>query len=259
MDSQLTAWMWSAKRGVDVLASIVLLIFLSPLLAMLGLLVRLDSPGPAVYKQLRVGKGGRPFYLFKLRSMYAGSDDRDYQRHLDYLIKSGRNGLSAAPYQKMAGDPRITPFGAFLRRYCLDELPQLWNILKGDMSLVGPRPHVQQEVAFYTAGQRRRLDVRPGATGLWQVSDRNAFSFDQLIALDLAYIDHWNPALDIWIVVRTLLLMTCGIEGPNPGWVNPRPFSTQNETQPPPVYPQSTQEQEEMITNPVFEARRKVC
>jgi lipopolysaccharide/colanic/teichoic acid biosynthesis glycosyltransferase len=202
----------AAKRLLDLVVAALLFLFLSPVILLLALLVKLDSPGPAFYKHQRIGKDGKPFAMFKFRSMQSAVDDKEYIAYLKGLIESSQ-GTANAPYQKMNGDKRITRLGSFLRKYYLDELPQFWNIVKGEMSLVGPRPHVQLEVDYYTPEQRRRLAVRPGATGLWQVQGKADCSFQELIALDLEYIDDWSLALDLQILWQTVLLMARGGEG----------------------------------------------
>lgn len=203
-----------AKRLLDVLAAGMFLFFFWPILLLIAAIVKIDSPGPAFYKHQRIGKNGQPFWLYKFRSMVTGGDDTGYKEYLKKLIESDHdhngNGL---PYRKMESDHRVTRVGRFLRKYYLDELPQLWNVLRGEMSLVGPRPHVQLEVESYTTGQRRRLSVSPGLTGLWQVEGKADCSFNELIALDLAYIDHWSFGLDIEIILKTLGVMTRGGEG----------------------------------------------
>jgi lipopolysaccharide/colanic/teichoic acid biosynthesis glycosyltransferase len=202
------------KRFVDILISSISLVLLSPFIVIITILIKLDSPGPAIYRQIRIGKDGKPFYLYKFRSMSVGGDDKEYMAYLKELIESDKGGLKkGCPYRKMAGDPRITRMGGFLRRFYLDELPQFWNILKGEMSLVGPRPHVQFEVNYYTTEQRRRLTVRPGATGLWQVDGKLECSFNELIALDLDYIDHWSLQEDARIVLKTMTLLGQNGEG----------------------------------------------
>jgi lipopolysaccharide/colanic/teichoic acid biosynthesis glycosyltransferase len=202
------------KRLIDLLISIIGLIFLSPILLLIAIIIRLDSPGAVIYSHSRVGKGGRAFNLYKFRSMTSGGDDNGYLQYLQQLIESEqRDGGHALPYRKMACDPRITRVGAILRGLYLDELPQLWNVLKGEMSLVGPRPHVQMEVNYYSPEQSRRLTVKPGLTGLWQVIGKGDSTFGELIQLDLEYIDHWSLKFDIQIIIYTLLLMFRGGEG----------------------------------------------
>lgn len=199
------------KRGIDILVSGLGMILLWPFFLIICLVIRLDSPGPVVYRHDRVGKEGKPFGLLKFRSMHVGGDDSGYMNYLQELIESSKNG-QGKPYRKMEDDPRVTRFGRILRQYYLDELPQLWNILKGDMSLVGPRPHVQVEVDHYTPEQCRRLAVRPGATGLWQVDGKADCSFAELLELDLRYIDDWNLLLDFNIIWRTFKAMILGGE-----------------------------------------------
>ena len=201
------------KRLIDLLAAIVCLVGCAPLLLLIAILVRLDSPGPAIFKHRRIGKDGHPFDLYKFRSMRTGGDDTGYMNYLKELIESDheKNG-NGKPYSKMEDDPRVTRMGKFLRKYYLDELPQLWNVLRGEMSLVGPRPHVQLEVDSYSSEQRRRLDVRPGVTGLWQVEGKADCTFNELIAMDLDYVDHWSLKRDIQIVLKTLGVMSRGGE-----------------------------------------------
>jgi lipopolysaccharide/colanic/teichoic acid biosynthesis glycosyltransferase len=200
------------KRGIDLVVGIILLVVLSPFFLIIAIWIRLDSSGPVIYKHSRIGWNGRPFYLYKFRSMTAGGDDAGYMDYLKQLIQSEEQG-EGIPYRKMSGDSRITRAGSFLRKFYLDEIPQLWNIIKGEMSLVGPRPHIQFEVDHYTPQQRQRLVVRPGATGLWQVEGKADCTFSELIDLDLQYIENWNLALDGEIMLKTLLLMVKGGEG----------------------------------------------
>jgi lipopolysaccharide/colanic/teichoic acid biosynthesis glycosyltransferase len=200
------------KRLLDVIIASSLLILFSPLIALIAILVRMEGPGGVVFRHQRIGKDGKPFNLFKFRTMASQSDDREYMDYLKLLIESERGG-NGIPYQKMDGDARITRLGGLLRKYYLDELPQFVNVLKGEMSIVGPRPHVQFEVDYYTAEQRRRLKVRPGATGLWQVQGKADCTFNELLALDLDYIDRWSLGLDIRIMLQTVSLMLHGGEG----------------------------------------------
>lgn len=206
------------KRLLDVLVSFFLLIFLSPLFLIFAVLIKLTSKGPVIYRHQRVGKDVRSFDLLKFRTMVSGGDDTQYMQYLKQLIESERDNVktnvngNGLPYKKMGNDPRVTPIGEFLRKYYLDELPQLWNILKGEMSLVGPRPHVQFEVDYYRPEQCRRLSVPPGATGLWQVSGKADCTFNELIEMDLVYIDNWSLLQDFQIIIKTLLLMFRGGE-----------------------------------------------
>lgn len=184
------------KRVLDVIFSLLALILSSPLLAALALWITLDSKGPVLYRSYRVGKKGRVFRCCKLRTMVANADElKDSLRH-----RNERNG----PFFKINGDPRITRSGKFLRKYSLDELPQLWNVLKGDMSLVGPRPHPEDDYAHYTLDHLRRLEVKPGITGLWQVTARRDPSFETNMTLDLKYIETWNLWMDLKILAKTL-------------------------------------------------------
>jgi exopolysaccharide biosynthesis polyprenyl glycosylphosphotransferase len=183
------------KRLLDVAAAAFGMLLLSPLMAAIALLIRLDSPGPAFYAAERTGAKGCRFRCFKFRSMVAGSDHmKEILRH-----RNQREG----PIFKIEGDPRITHFGHFLRRYSLDELPQLWNVLRGEMSLVGPRPHPVDDVNRYELHHYRRLDVKPGITGLWQITARKSPSFELNMHLDLIYIENWSLLLDFRILVRT--------------------------------------------------------
>lgn len=185
-----------AKRAVDLIVSAVALVVLSPLLVILALLVRLTSPGPILYRQIRCGLNGRRFTLYKFRSMVANADE--LRSELEKL-----NEIVGHAF-KMKNDPRCTPVGRWLRKFSLDELPQLWNVLTGDMSFVGPRPPLTQEVERYAPWQRRRLRMRPGLTCLWTLEGRNRLSFDRLVQFDLAYIDNWSLWLDLKIFVKTI-------------------------------------------------------
>ncbi|HWP84552.1 MAG TPA: sugar transferase, partial [Terriglobia bacterium] len=184
------------KRMFDLLLAALLLILLAPLLAIIAALIRLTSPGPAIYRQLRCGLNGRRFWLYKFRSMYQDADqDRKFLAYLNE--KDG-------PVFKIARDPRVTPIGRFLRRTSLDELPQLYNILKGEMSFVGPRPPLPEEVSRYERWQRRRLRMKPGLTCLWILEGRSELSFARWMKLDMDYIDQWSLALDFKILLRTI-------------------------------------------------------
>lgn len=184
------------KRGFDIVVSAALLLVLSPALAVLSLLVRASGPGPVLYRQERIGHGGRPFGMMKFRSMVDGAD----ARLGELLAAQGRDG---SPLFKVDDDPRVTPLGRVLRKYSLDELPQLFNVLGGSMSLVGPRPQREAEVAFYDDDARRRLIVRPGMSGLWQVSGRSALTWEDAIRLDLFYVENWSLMGDVLILLRT--------------------------------------------------------
>jgi exopolysaccharide biosynthesis polyprenyl glycosylphosphotransferase len=189
-------WQRAIKRAMDVLGAVVIGALGLPVLGMIALAIKLDSRGPAVFKQLRVGKQGQQFWCYKFRSMRQGAEQEQDQ----LLAHNEADG----PIFKMRDDPRRTRVGRWLRRTSLDELPQLYNVLRGEMSLVGPRPPLPAEVAQYEAWQMRRLEVAPGLSGLWQVSGRSNLSFDEMCLLDIYYIENWSPLLDIKILLRTV-------------------------------------------------------
>jgi Undecaprenyl-phosphate galactose phosphotransferase WbaP len=202
---EVSAGIWGIKRLIDIFGALVGLVTLLPLFFLIGLLIRLDSPGPVFYGQRRIGRGGAPFKLWKFRSMVTNADER-LGEHL------GQNPdlqLSYTQFQKLWEDPRLTGLGRILRRSSLDELPQLWNVLKGEMSLVGPRPFLPEQAGDYGAAYTLYISTRPGITGLWQVSGRNRLSFGDRSRLDEFYIRNWSIALDgailfrtIWVVLR---------------------------------------------------------
>jgi exopolysaccharide biosynthesis polyprenyl glycosylphosphotransferase len=183
------------KRAVDVVGSALGLILLSPVIGGIALWIKRDSEGGAFFTQVRTGRGGRPFVCVKFRSMFVDAEDR--RAELEHLSEGP--GLLF----KLKEDPRVTKVGHVLRRYSLDELPQLWNVLKGEMSLVGPRPALPSEVEQYDDWIRNRLKVKPGMTGLWQVSGRAETSFSDYIRYDLFYIQNWSFSLDLWVLWRT--------------------------------------------------------
>lgn len=184
------------KRVLDVGVAMVALLFALPIMALTALAIRLDSPGPILFRQIRVGKWGETFPCFKFRSMYIDAE----QRKLDLMTKNEADG----PVFKMKNDPRITRVGRIIRKLSIDELPQLFNVLRGDMSLVGPRPALPKEVAQYTYDQLRRLNAVPGITGLQQVSGRSDVDFKRWVELDLQYIAEQSLWKDIEILVRTI-------------------------------------------------------
>jgi lipopolysaccharide/colanic/teichoic acid biosynthesis glycosyltransferase len=188
----------ASKRVLDVLLSALLLVLVAPLILVLSVLVKLTSPGPAFYPWKVVGKNGRRFTGYKIRSMVLNADE--LKKQLEH-----RNEMTG-PVFKIEGDPRITAVGSWMRRYSLDELPQLYSVLKGDMSLVGPRPPLFTEYERFTESQKQKLAVKPGITCLWQISGRNRVSdFDEWVRLDLEYIRCWS----LWLDLR-ILLGTCG-------------------------------------------------
>jgi exopolysaccharide biosynthesis polyprenyl glycosylphosphotransferase len=186
-----------AKAAAERCAAALALVLLAPALAVVALAIRLDSPGSPVFRQVRVGRDGREFTMYKFRTMTVDAEDVRAD-----LVE--RNESDGAVLFKIRQDPRITRVGAFLRRYSVDELPQLLNVVRGDMALVGPRPALPGEVAQYDLDPRRRLAVRPGLTGLWQVSGRSDLSWEDTVRLDLHYVDNWSLGLDALIVCRTL-------------------------------------------------------
>ena len=190
------------KRVLDFTMALVFLIILSPLLLLLALLIRVTSAGPVLYRQVRCGLGGRRFTVYKFRSMHAGADLR--REELAAL-----NELDG-PVFKIRNDPRCTTVGRFMRKFSLDELPQLFNILKGDMSFVGPRPPLPEEVEKYAGWQRRRLRMQPGLTCLWALEGRNQLNFRRWMELDMEYIDNWSPALDLKILLKTIPVVLLG-------------------------------------------------
>lgn len=190
------------KRALDIVGAAMGLTLGGPFLALIALAIRLDSPGPAIFRQTRVGAGGKHFEIYKFRSMRKGAEEELEQLH-DLNEVDG-------PMFKIRDDPRLTRVGRFLRRTSLDELPQLWNVLRGEMSLVGPRPPTPNEVEGYQEWHRRRLDGRPGMTGLWQVSGRSHLSFDETVLLDIYYIENWALWLDLKILLRTIPTVLSG-------------------------------------------------
>ena len=198
----------AAKRLVDIVIASTALVVLSPLLLLIALLIKLHSEGPALFVQERVGwderaRAGRIFRLYKFRSMRANSDPRLHREHMARLIKNNSPPAPECGSVKMANDRRITGLGHILRKTSLDELPQLINVLKGDMSLVGPRPALPYEVELYQEWHRRRLEALPGLTGWWQVKGRCRVTFDEAVRMDIYYVDHRSLALDLKILFLT--------------------------------------------------------
>jgi exopolysaccharide biosynthesis polyprenyl glycosylphosphotransferase len=201
------------KRTFDLVVTIMALTILAPVWLVIALLIKLDSRGPIFYKQERVGMDGRVFLFYKFRSMRVGADDaahREFQRQYIRGRPETNLGDAERPAYKLQGDARITRVGNVLRRTSLDELPQLLNVLRGDMSVVGPRPPIPYEVESYELWHRKRLDLKPGLTGLWQVSGRNRLPFEEMVRLDLYYIENWSLLLDLKIILRTLPVMLRG-------------------------------------------------
>lgn len=190
------------KRGLDIIVGALAGLISLPLCAAVAVLIKLDSPGPVIFSAERVGKNGAVFILYKFRSMVANAHDR--LGELAHLNEGGRHMI------KIADDPRVTRVGRFLRKYSLDELPQLWNVLRGDMSLVGPRPQAPCEVALYDVYQRRRLSVPAGITGWWQVTARHDPRFEIWVKKDLEYIDAWSIGLDLRVMLKTVIVILAG-------------------------------------------------
>ena len=201
------------KRTFDLIVSALAIVLLLPLWLLIALLIKLDSKGPVFYTQERVGMDGRLFLLYKFRTMMAGADSRlhrEYQKAFIAGRAEANVGDDSKPTYKLLADPRITRIGKLLRRTSLDEVPQLFNVLSGDMSVVGPRPPIPYEVVAFELWHRKRLDMKPGLTGLWQVSGRNRLPFEEMVRLDLFYIENWSLLLDLKIILRTGFVMIGG-------------------------------------------------
>lgn len=202
------AWSLPIKRAIDFIGSLIGLVVLSPVFLIIVVLIRRESSGPAIFKQTRLGRNGKPFTFYKFRSMLEDSGSSVHENYIYELIHGQdvkatlANGGEKA--FKLTDDNRITRFGRFLRRTSLDELPQLINVLKGEMSLVGPRPAIPYEVKMYKDWYKRRLTVVPGITGLWQVSGRSELSFEDMVRLDIDYVDNWSLWSDIKILSKTI-------------------------------------------------------
>jgi lipopolysaccharide/colanic/teichoic acid biosynthesis glycosyltransferase len=188
------------KRGTDIVVSAMGLILISPLMLLIAVAIRLTSTGPALFIQERVGRAGETYRLVKFRTMYEGS----------HAIREDVLGSIAGDPQSYKSDPRITPFGRFLRRWSLDELPQLWNVLRGEMSLVGPRPLLVEELPLLGTSDHRRHLTKPGVTGLWQVAGRKEVEWPERMQMDLRYVEHWSPTLDLVILVKTFKAVATG-------------------------------------------------
>ena len=201
------------KRSSDLVIAAFTLALLSPFWLLIALLIKFDSRGPVLYTQERVGMDGRIFVVYKFRTMRTDTDSeihREYQRKFIAGAAEANVGDAQRPAYKLRDDPRITRVGRILRRLSLDEVPQLFNVLRGDMSIVGPRPPIPYEVEAYELRHRKRLDMKPGLTGLWQVSGRNRLPFEEMVKLDLFYIENWSLLFDLKIILRTVLVMLRG-------------------------------------------------
>jgi lipopolysaccharide/colanic/teichoic acid biosynthesis glycosyltransferase/GT2 family glycosyltransferase len=205
----------AARRTFDVVAAAILLVLLSPVLAIVAAVVRLDSSGPAIFRQRRVGRGGRTFEMYKFRTMSANADPAPHEQFVRDMILGGSQAGDPAGEQearifKVHPDPRVTRIGRLLRRASLDELPQLYNVLRGDMTLVGFRPPIPYEVANYPRWYYRRFDGLPGLTGLWQVSGRNEKTYEEMVRLDVEYLNRRTFRLDLVLLVRTIRVLVSG-------------------------------------------------
>jgi lipopolysaccharide/colanic/teichoic acid biosynthesis glycosyltransferase len=197
------------KRTIDLLGSLFALALLSPVFLAIGTLIKLTSDGPVFFRQTRVGQYGKTFTFLKFRSMYVNNDPKIHQEYVAQFITGNQAAEVGAPVFKIKNDPRVTRIGRFLRRTSLDELPQFFNVLKGEMSLVGPRPPLAYEVEKYDSWHRRRVvEVKPGITGLWQVNGRSKVTFDEMVRLDLKYARKWSIAMDLkilWLTPKAML------------------------------------------------------
>ena len=205
--SRIVGFNWMIKRAMDVLGASLILLLASPLMVLASLAIKLSSPGPVFYVHDRVGFRGQVFPFIKFRSMHLNNDDTIHREYTKKWIEENAahsEDSEGGELHKIEDDPRIFSAGKFIRRYSIDELPQLFNVLKGDMSLIGPRPALPYEVEVYREWHRRRFEAPPGITGLWQVSGRNRLSFEEMIKLDIDYLENWSVWMDIQILFRTI-------------------------------------------------------
>jgi exopolysaccharide biosynthesis polyprenyl glycosylphosphotransferase len=212
--------MWAErffKRLIDIFASVLVVVVGFPFFLAIALLIKLTSKGPVFFYQQRIGEGGDIFTLYKFRTMRQDADDSIHREFTRSFIEGRMSNSSldekAPSIYKLADDPRVTSVGNFLRKTSLDELPQFINILRGEMTIVGPRPPLQYELEYYEEWHKLRLKVKPGLTGLWQVSGRSSVPFNEMVKLDLYYIEHWSLLLDLKIMLRTIPVMFFGSGG----------------------------------------------
>jgi len=201
------------KQALDLVLACLILVVLSPLLVLVMLAIKISSPGSVFHRQMRLGQKGKPFRFYKFRSMHVDTDDGQHRSYVKSLIKAGRPyevDEDGKPFFKISDDARITRVGKLIRKYSVDEFPQLLNVLRGEMSLVGPRPPLPHEYKDYSDWHRRRLDGTPGITGLWQVSGKDAIPFEEMVSLDIHYLRNWSLWLDIKIILRTIPTMLRG-------------------------------------------------
>ena len=205
------------KRTIDIVLSVLVIVLGFPFFAAIALIIKATSPGPVFFKQTRIGKNGRSFVMYKFRTMREGIDDSVHREFTQNFIKG--NGAyseldaSGAKIYKLTNDARVTGVGAFLRKVSLDELPQFINILRGEMAIVGPRPPLPYEYECYEEWHKRRVTVKPGLTGLWQVQGRSSVPFDQMVRLDIHYIENWSLLMDLKIMLLTIPVMLAGTGG----------------------------------------------
>lgn len=212
----ITPWSQVLKRVFDLAACMAGGLIVLPGILAIALIVRLSSPGPVLFRQIRIGRDGRPFVFYKFRSMRNANDDSEYRRYIEDLMTNGGSaGLDSMGRKvyKLVDDSRVTPIGRFLRRTSLDELPQLLNVLRGEMSLIGPRPCLPFEYDLYQDWQKRRLSVTPGMTGLWQVTGRSFVTFEDMVLMDLFYISNWSFLMDMKLLFRTVPVVIWGKGG----------------------------------------------
>jgi exopolysaccharide biosynthesis polyprenyl glycosylphosphotransferase len=210
------AYLWKIKRGIDVTASGVALILLSPVFLFVAIGIKLSSKGPVIFKQTRIGRNGKPFDFYKFRSMHLNTDSTDHKAYVQNFIKADScDTIESMKVFKITNDPRIFPFGHFIRKTSIDEFPQFFNVIKGDMSLIGPRPCLPYEWECYDEWHRNRLNILPGCTGLWQVLGRSSVTFEEMVVLDLYYISNLNFFLliDLKIVLQTIPVIFFGKGG----------------------------------------------
>ncbi len=202
------------KRALDIAASLGLILFFAPLMLLISIGIRISSPGPILYRQIRIGKGGKPFRMLKFRSMQVVNNPDLHREYVQMLIKQNADPRALGKTSvKLVGDPRITGVGKYLRKFSLDELPQFFNVLRGEMSLVGPRPPLPYEYEVYQDWHKQRLNVSPGITGLWQVKAHNQVAFDDMVRIDIEYIQTMNLWLDLKIMALTPVEMIRGKGG----------------------------------------------
>ena len=206
-----------SKRAIDIVFSLAVITFGLPFYLLIAVLIKLTSEGPVLFVQERVGQDRRPFLFYKFRTMTVDNSDSAHRDFAENFIKGsvmdeGHSGAGQNVF-KMEGDPRVTSIGKLLRKTSLDELPQFINVLRGEMTLVGPRPPLSYELAHYKEWHKGRLVAKPGLTGLWQVSGRSTVPFDEMVMLDLYYIENWSLALDLKIILRTVPVMLFGYGG----------------------------------------------